>query len=269
MHPVLFHIGALLIPSYGALAALGVLLALMLAQRTARVAGVAPAEVWNLCIVALFAALIASRVLLIVINWRDVMQHPLWMLGLATIHHPLLVAAGVVLGSAAAFIYARRRRLALLSAADALAAPIALGLACEQFGALLAGSGYGTDAHVRWAVTYADPLAARWSGAPLGIPLHPVQAYAAIAFLKLSLLLLVLLPTRRQHGDVAGVALIGAAVTIYVTEIWRDWEGRGAMLNGALNGPQLAAVLMLIAGAVLLRERKRAATAASIEAHNA
>ena len=59
-----------------------------------------------------------------------------------------------------------------------------------------------------WAVTYTDPLAARWSGAPLGIPVHPVQAYAALRFLTISICLLLLLPSRRQHGDVAGVFLI-------------------------------------------------------------
>ncbi|UWZ86470.1 prolipoprotein diacylglyceryl transferase [Occallatibacter riparius] len=255
MHPVLFHIGALLIPSYGALAALGVLLALMLAQRTARTAGVPPAQLWNLCIAALLTSLIGSRLLLLVINWRDVARHPLWMVGLATIHHPLLVAAGVLLGGLAAIIYARWQHLPLLNTADALAAPIALGIACEQLGALLAGSGYGTDTHVRWAITYTNVLAARWSGAPLGVPVHPVQAYAAIGFLTLSLLLLIVLPARRQSGDVTGVALMGAGVVIFLTEIWRDWEGRGSLLHGALNGPQIAAVLMVIAGAILLRKR--------------
>jgi phosphatidylglycerol:prolipoprotein diacylglycerol transferase len=270
VHPVLFHIGAFLIPSYGALAALGVLLALLLAQRTARIAGLLPAHIWNLCILALFTALIGSRLLLIALNWRDVLKHPLWMIGLATIHHPLLLVAAVILGGAAAVLYARREHLPLLSTADALAAPIALGLACEQFGALLAGSGYGIDARVRWAVTYTDPLAARWSGAPLGIPVQPVQAYAAIAFLTLSLLLVVLLPARRQHGDTAGVALIGAAAIIYLTEIGRDWEGRGSLLHGAINGPQLAAIVLLLAGALLLRERPhtRIATPDALEANH-
>jgi phosphatidylglycerol:prolipoprotein diacylglycerol transferase len=258
VHPVLFHIGALLIPSYGALAALGVLLALMLAQRTARIAGVAPAQLWNLCIAALLAALLGSRILLLAVNWHDVKEHPLWMIGLATIHHPLLVLAGVILGGVAALVYARWARLPLQSTADALAAPIALGIACEQLGALMAGADFGADAHVRWAVTYTNPLAARWSGAPLGVPVHPVQAYAAIAFLTLSLLLLVLLPARRQQGDVAGVALMGAGVAVFVTEFWRDWEGRGAILHGALDGPQIAAIAMVIAGALLLRTRASA-----------
>ena len=65
MHPVLFRFGALLIPSYGALAAAGVLVALLLAQRTARTAGVNPAHVWNVCVIALFTALLGSRLLLV------------------------------------------------------------------------------------------------------------------------------------------------------------------------------------------------------------
>jgi phosphatidylglycerol:prolipoprotein diacylglycerol transferase len=130
----------------------------------------------------------------------------------------------------------------------------------------MAGSGYGTPTAVRWAVTYTHSLAARWSGAPLGIPLHPVQAYAALGYLTLAAVLLVLLPARRQHGDVAGVALPGFGVILFLTEIWRDWEGRGAMLHGALDGPQLAAVVMVIAGALVLRERRGAAILAPAEA---
>ena len=136
---------------------------------------------------------------------------------------------------------------------------MALGLAFEQLGALLAGSGYGTEAGsgiaARWAVTYADPLVARWSGTPLGIPLHPVQAYAALAFLALSILLLVWLPKRRQTSDVAGLWLLGTGVAVYITELWRAPEGRGALLRGALDGPQAAAILMVLAGGLVLMER--------------
>jgi phosphatidylglycerol:prolipoprotein diacylglycerol transferase len=239
--------------------ALGLLLALVLAQRTARMVGVAPAHVWNLCVLALFSALIGARVLLVLINWRDVIRHPLWMLGLATIHHPLLLAAGALIGGVAATVYACAKHLPILSTADALASPIALAAAFEQAGALLAGSGYGSDAQVPWAVVYTNPLAARWSGAPIGAPVHPVQAYAAIAFLALSILLLTMLPARRQTGDVTGIALMGAGVAVYVTEFWRDWEGRGELLkSGMFDGPQIAAIVMVLAGAVLLRERKAA-----------
>jgi phosphatidylglycerol:prolipoprotein diacylglycerol transferase len=256
VHPVLFHIGVIVIPSYGALSAVGVLLALLLAQRTARMARVNPAQVWNLCVIALFAALACQRLLLILINWSAVRIHPRWLLAIAMVHHPLLGATGALAGLIAAFVYARRKRMNLASTSDALAAPLALGLAFEQLGALLAGSGFGTQTTVRWAVTYNDMFAARWSGTPLGIPLQPVQAYAAIAFITLSLLLVVWLPARRQQGDIAGLWLLGAGIAIYITELWRDTDGRGVLFNGALDGPQVAAILFVLAGAAVLLERK-------------
>lgn len=256
MHPVLFHIGSILIPAYGASAAVGVLLALFLAQRTARMAGIDAAKVWNLCVIALFAALAGQRVLLVALNWGVLRIHPAWMLGLAMVHHPLLAGVGAFAGAASAVLYARWQKLPFFATADALAAPLALGLAFEQLGALLAGSGYGTEASVPWAVTCTSTLAARWSGTPLGIPLHPVQAYAALAFLTLSVFLLVWLPARRQMGDVAGLWLMGTGVTVYITELWRDTEGRGTLLHGALDGPQVAAVLMVLVGALVLLERK-------------
>ncbi len=255
MHPVLFHIGSLLIPSYGATAAAGVLLALMLALHTARKLGVDPNKIWNLCILMLFTALVGSRLLLVIANWTVLRNHPLWMLGLAMIHHPLLAAIGSLIALAVAAVYARMNRLPFRSTADVLAAPAALGLAFEQIGALLAGSGYGTGAHVPWAVTYTDPLAERWSGAQMDIPVHPVQAYAALCFLTIAVGLILWLPHRRQHGDLAGIFLMATGAVLFITEFWRDPIGRGAMFQGMLKGPQAAGILFVIAGASLLLER--------------
>ncbi len=264
MHPVLFHIGSVLIPSYGAAAALGVLLALALTQRTARIMRLDPAKVWNLCILSLFAALACARLLLVAANWSALRSHPVWLLGLAIVHHPLLAGVGALAGAGCAALYARSKKLPFRATADALAPPLALGLAFEQLGALAAGSGFGTEAGpgVHWAVTYTNPLAAIWSGAPLGIPLHPVQAYAAMAFLAIGVLLFVWLPLQRRQGDVAGLWLMGTGVAIYLTELWRDPEGRASLFQGAIDGPQIAAVVLLIAGALVLRERTRSQSAA-------
>jgi prolipoprotein diacylglyceryltransferase len=85
-----------------------------------------------------------------------------------------------------------------------------------------------------------------------------VQAYAALAYLTLALLLLFVLPARRRAGDVAGIFLLGAGFSIYITELWRDPEGRGSFFNGALDGPQLAAVVFVFIGAAVLLEHKQA-----------
>jgi phosphatidylglycerol---prolipoprotein diacylglyceryl transferase len=258
VHPVLFHIGSILIPSYGAITAFGVLVGLVLAQRTARVVHLDPAKVWNLCILSVFAALAAARLLLVAANWSALRTHPTWLFGLAMVHHPLLAGIGALAGAGCAAWYARHRKLPFRATADALAPPLAAALAFEQLGALAAGSGYGTDAgsHMGWAIIYTNPMAAIWSGSPLGVPLHPVQAYAALAFLAMAVLLWVWLPFERRTGDVAGLWLMGAGVAIYFTELWRDWVGRGTLFNGAIDGPQIAAVFLVLAGALTLRETK-------------
>jgi phosphatidylglycerol:prolipoprotein diacylglycerol transferase len=271
VHPVLFHLGPIIIPSYGAITALGVLLALWLALHTSRIVGLNPNQLWNLSILALFTAIAGSRLLLVILNWTIVRSHPAWLLGLAMIHHPLLAAIGIVLALIVAIPYARMQKLPLAGTADALAAPLALALACEQLGALLAGSGYGTETTVPWAVVYTHPLALRWSGAPLSDPVHPVQAYAALAFLVIAIALVILLPRRRQQGDMGGLWLVIVGAAIYITEFWRDPEGRGSMLHGALDGPQFVAILFVLAGAFLLRERRsaRILSAASLPANQA
>jgi len=253
VHPVLIQFGSILIPSYGALSAIGVLAALLLGQRTVRTVGASPTEVWNVCAWAFFSALLGSRLLLVAINWRDLVAHPLWMLGLATIHNPWIAGAGVLIGTLAGLALIRLQQMPVMPTLDALAPPLTLLLACEQLGALLAGAGYGTESSVPWAVTYTHPLAQRWSGTPLGIALHPVQAYAALAFAALTAFLLLWMPRSRQPGDVAGMALMGLGVSLYVTEFWRDPEGRGQLLNGALDAPQVAAIVLVLVGAWLLR----------------
>src|ERR1039457_1503460 len=99
------------------------LLALLLAQRTARIVGVDAARVWNLCVLALFAALLSQRLLLGLANWSELRRRRSWLLGVGMIHHPRLGAAGALAGVGSALLYARWRRLPLMTTADALAAP--------------------------------------------------------------------------------------------------------------------------------------------------
>ncbi len=273
MHPVLFQIGSLVIPSYGAVAALGVLLALGLAQSTARRAGFDPRHAWNMLVLAVFASIAASRLTLILLNVSDLRRHPSWLLSVAMVHHPLLAAIGTAGGAVAILMYARWSQLTLLSVADCLAAPLALGSAFEQLGALLAGSDFGRDSEGLsrlTAVTYTSPLAARWSGTPLGIPLYPVQAYAALGWLLLAGLLFACARTVPRRGDVAGIALLGSGAVLFLTELFRDWVGRGGLPGGYLDAPQLVGLGWILAGTLLLwnwRSIPSAAQVASKDIH--
>jgi len=82
------------------------------------------------------------------------------------------------------------------------------------------------------------------------------QGYAALGFLTLSIILLVWLPYRHQPGDAAGLLLLGAGVVV-LSPSSGGIRGRGAVLGGALDGPQLAAVALVVVGGVVLLDRRR------------
>jgi len=252
VHPVLFQIGSLLVPSYGAVAALGVLLALGMAQLTARRTGLHPRHAWNMLVLAVFAALVVSRLLLIVMNLSDLRRHPAWLLAIAMVHHPLLSAVGILGGASAVLAYAGWAHLPLAAVADCLAAPVSLGMAAEQFGALLAGSDYGRESSGALSILYSSPLAARWSGTPLGVPLYPVQAYTAIGALLIAAIVSLWMFLPRRTGDIAGVWLVGTGTLLFVTEIFRDWEGRGVLPGGIVDFPQLVGLGMVLCGGLEL-----------------
>jgi phosphatidylglycerol:prolipoprotein diacylglycerol transferase len=268
VHPVLFQIGSLVVPSYGACAAVGVLLALWVVQSTTRRAGLDPRHGWNMLVLAIFAALVVSRLMLIVLNLSDLRRHPAWLLAIAMVHHPLLTGLGAVGALGAIVAYARWFKLALPAVADCLASPVALGVAAEQAGALLAGSDFGREsASSSWlgSVTYSSAVAGRWSGTPLGVALYPVQAYAAIGALILAGITFCWLFLERREGDAGGVWLVGSGTLLFVTEGFRDWEGRGELFGGALDIPQLVGLgLVLLGGAMLLDWRSRSAVAGKV-----
>lgn len=274
MHPVLLHLGPLIVPSYGVAVALGVLATLVLAQSTARRCGlhadsqVASRHAWNLIVLAVFSAIAVERLLLVVMNLSDLKRHPQWLLAIAMVHHPMLAAVGAVAAAVAIFLYARWAHLPRIVVFDALAAPLCLGLAFEQAGALLAGSGYGREVlspHA-WSIIYTNSLAATWSGAPLGVAVYPVQAYTAAALLLLALWLCLWLARAYRKGEIAGGSLIGLGLILFLTEGYRDWEGRGVLFdatgkNPVLDLPQLAASVLIFVGAALLIEWRRSSTA--------
>jgi phosphatidylglycerol:prolipoprotein diacylglycerol transferase len=268
VHPLLFQIGSFILPAYGVCVAAGVLLALAAARVTSRRAGIDPRHVWNMLVLGIFAALAGSRLFLIGMNLGNLRHHPRWLLAISMIHHPLLAAIGIVFGAVAILIYVRKLHLPIAIAADSLAVPLSLALAAEQVGAWMAGSDFGIESlHTSplLAVTYSNELAARWSGTPLGVPLYPVQLYAAAGALLLAAIASGWLCIPHRVGDVAGVWLVGLGIQLFVTEGFRDWEGRGVFFHGAVDTPQLAAVVLVLIGGLVLLQFRSAVSTSSLQ----
>jgi len=186
-------------------------------------------------------------------NLSDLRRHPAWLLAVAMVHHPLLSAVGAAGAAVAIVWYARWARLPLAAVADCLAAPVALGMAAEQVGALLAGSDFGRDAlsPAAWTVTYTSPLAAHWSGTPLGVPLYPVQAYAALGALLLAAICLGWMFSRIDVATWRASGWSGRQSAVRDRDL-SGLEGRGVLLAGRVDIPQLVGLGMVVCGGLLL-----------------
>ena len=80
MHPYLLHHGHLYLPTFGALAALGLMLALGLSEHTAWLKKLPEEKLWNAGIFAVVAAFVLSRLLLLVQHFAAFRHFPVLLL---------------------------------------------------------------------------------------------------------------------------------------------------------------------------------------------
>ena len=218
VNPVAIDIAGIAIRWYGLILVVAIAVAYAVASREAARQALptgirADAAVW----VGL-AALVGGRALYVIQNGvPDAGTHPLhfvmvWMGGLS-------FYGGLVAGAAALLLFARRRGLSWLTVLDVAAPAAAVGQAIGHLGCLVSGDSYGIPTDLPWAVIYRNPGAM----APLGVPLHPTQAYEAILLAGLFLVLWML---RRRlssaPGALAAVYLAGLAIARFALFFLRD-----------------------------------------------
>src|ERR1700736_2621355 len=155
MHPYLFHSGHLLLPTFGVLAAVGLMAALTLSLRTANVVGLHPEKLWNAGLFTLLSAFALSRLLLIIANFHDFLAYPILLLMV-----PSLTAGGILLTILATAIYLRLRSLPLLDTLDAWAPSATLAWAFLALGHFAEGTDAGLPTALPWG-TAIPPSATR------------------------------------------------------------------------------------------------------------
>lgn len=226
MHPILFQIGSFPVGTYGLILALGFLISLWFAKRSAREEGVDPEAIVDLAIVLLLAGILGSRLLMVIVDLIKGVPF-------SVVFDPALLRAGghihggIIAGAIAFFWRMRKLKLNLPTTADILAPAIALGQGIGRLGCMAAGCCYGSECHLPWAVTFTNPDAHMMSGTPLGIPLHPVQLYTLLANLAVVAVLVVWRKRRAFVGQLAALYFMLEGVQRFAMEAFRDDPDRG------------------------------------------
>jgi phosphatidylglycerol---prolipoprotein diacylglyceryl transferase len=216
MYPRFLQFGAFVISTYGVLAVVAAFSGVALWTSLARRTGLSPQKIQNAGLLAVVSIVVGARLAVIIANWRGFFEAPLLILTAGTLASGSAAVYGVLLAIVATCIYLLRSRVPLIRALDAAAPAVVLALAILDIADFAAGSHYGVPASMPWAVTYTSRFAARITGVPLGIPLHPVQLYAAIGHFILATLLVLLLRHASRPAEILGTALFADGVLRFV-----------------------------------------------------
>ena len=242
MHPYLLHSGHLLLPTFGVLAALGLMAALTLSLRTAVTVGLPPDKLWNAGLFTLLSAFALSRLLLIATNLHDFLAYPILLLMV-----PSLSATGILLTILATAIYLRLQHLPLLDTLDAWSPCATLTWAFLALAHFAEGSDAGLPTKLPWGLRIP----------PDRIPLHPVALYAAITAALLTIVLLRQLHRRNHPGDIFSLALAASGTIQFLLTFFRQPFPDSNLLDPI---QWIALGMITLAGLVTLLEPRKLVT---------
>ena len=244
MHPNFIHFGSLTIPTFGLLAAIGLMLALTLSLRTATLVGLSPDRVWNAGLFAILAAFVLSRLLLVATNFKSFLSYPILLLMV-----PSLTPLGLLLAAGAVVVYLRLRGLPLLSTLDAWAPCTTVAWAFLAIGHFAEGSDPGLPSTLPWAISVVP-------GAPRH---HPVTIYAALLAAIMTLFLLRHLRSSRRAGDTAALAFALCGIAQFFLSFLREPEFMDNALGTLLDPIQWVALGMIVTSVLLWQQPRRQA----------
>jgi phosphatidylglycerol:prolipoprotein diacylglycerol transferase len=262
MHPRLLTTPFFTVHTFGLLLASAYVVAYWWLSRQGRREGLDVEALSSLGFWAIVGAIIGAKALMIVRDFPEYAAAPSELFSAS-----VLTSAGDFYGGfigaliASAIFFRRHRQLPFWRTADLCGPAIALGQAIGRIGCLMAGDDYGAPTRLPWAVTFTDPDAARIGGAPLGVPLHPVQLYESIVCLALFAILVRLSRRKRFDGEIILDYTFLYAVARFVLELFRGDADRGFVFGGWLSTSQFIALVLGPAAAVLWFVRRRRAPA--------
>ncbi|ADV81210.1 prolipoprotein diacylglyceryl transferase [Terriglobus saanensis] len=245
MHPHLFHLGPVTLQTYGAVAALGLVLAMVLAARNARVTGLEEDAVWSACLVAIVGTLVVSRIVLVSENLRAFRLYPLLILTL-----PTVTRFGLAVSVLSGVAYAMYRRLPLRILGDAVAPAAMLLASFLHFGDLMAGNDVGS------ATTGVFGRLVPSMHSANGIGSHPVALYSAVAHLLIAALGVWYLPRRRHAGEVLGGTVMLAAAARFLIDCLRPAPIEVGTVFAGLRFDQYLLLCIVVSGGALLLQSK-------------
>jgi phosphatidylglycerol:prolipoprotein diacylglycerol transferase len=214
--------------------------------------GISTDRIIDLSFYILFAAIIGSRLLFIIINAGHYLANPLdifkiWEGG-------LVFYGGVLLALPTALWYVKKAGLDLWNTADIFAPSVAVGHAFGRLGCFAAGCCYGKISEaLPWSIVFTNPECL----APLNIALHPVQLYESAGEFINFFILVALMRYKKFNGQLFMTYVLLYGILRFIVEFFRGDAARGFLVEPVSVSQGISILMMFaaVAGFAILRRR--------------
>ncbi|HSC86325.1 MAG TPA: prolipoprotein diacylglyceryl transferase family protein [Polyangiaceae bacterium] len=247
MWPIFARFGNFELGSYGVLLVVAVLAAVYVAAALGKRDGLDPGRMVDVGVGTTFSGIAGSKLLGVVVALLAGVA-----VGWDELRNAGAVHGGLMGGLLGAWLLCRHFKLPFGLALDAYVPACALGQAIGRLACFSAGCCFGSASHVPWAVTYHDPMAVTLGGVPLGVSVHPVQLYDALAHVAFFALLWLAHRRAWMRGALFVPWVIGEGLLRFALETFRGDLGRGVWFGLSwLSTGRATSMAFVLAGAAL------------------
>ncbi len=264
MHPILFRFdtpeflqglfpSAITIYTYGALIALGAVVAGIYTGRQAKKEiGLPYYETNNMVVIILVAAFVGGKLFFYFENPQFYFGNPVNMIkspGKGFVFYGSLIFSLVSI-----IIFFKIKKIPMLKMLDIIAITTCIVHFFGRLGCFNAGCCYGHMHDGLFSVVFTDPVC---MAKPLNTPLHPTQLYSAGAILIIMVLLFYMKSIKTFHGQIILMYIMLYSFARAIIEIFRGDLVRGFIIDSYLSHSQfIALILFVIAVYFYLKLRK-------------
>lgn len=261
MHPIIFQFGPFTVYSYGLCIAIAFLAAIATAAARARRYGWGAENAYDVCLCAMIAALVGSRLFYVLESPREFLSAPwevfmVWKGGLS-------YYGGFIGAVAAGAIYLKMRRLGVAEGFDLLIPSVSLGQAIGRIGCFLNGCCFGKMSGLPFAVRFPEgspaysyqlyESGAIRQGSACTLPVHPAQLYETLMDIGIFIALSYALSRKKYDGQVFLLYFVLYGAGRLALEFLREDNPAVTSLGGvALNLQQLISLAALVIGTAVL-----------------
>lgn len=218
MLPNSFSLGPLTFHIYGLIIAIAIVISWLLVKKRANYYKINPALLDHpLLLLPLILGVVGGRLYHVIDKWSFYKINPDQIIQVAG--GGLGIFGALVGIYAGLWIFAKIKKIKLLSLLDLAAPSVILGQAIGRIGNYINQEGFGPPTNLPWGV-YIDP-AHRPFHYQLSTHFHPTFFYEAILDFMAFMLLIVLTKKLKKSGQIFGLYLVLYSASRFIVEFWR------------------------------------------------